>query len=191
MNTAIEYFRSSLRKNLNRPSCGRYLPLWDDQNWVKREIDINLDYIGQNDFLVFLYQTKRDICCLEDTNVLMLNNAIDKFLYLLFDFESYFRALLAMEIFTSRCQVVDEIIKFKQTSRQPKELFNKQKASIVFRDLVKRTDEWNYWKNVLIQSFLKIILGTTYQNALKHDLDFLYKITQNADQIFTLAMNSK
>ena len=176
---------------MNRPSCGRYLPLWDDQNWVKREIDINLDYIGQNDFLVFLYQTKRGICCLEDTNVLMLNNAIDKFLYLLFDFESYFRALLAMEIFTSRCQVVDEIIKFKQTSHQPKELFNKQKASIVFHDLVKRTDEWNYWKNVLIQSFLKIILGTTYQNALKHDLDFLYKITQNADQIFTLAMNSK
>ena len=190
MNGAIDYFRNALKKHLKRPGCTRYLPLWDDQNWVKREININLDYIGQSDFLVFLYQTKRDTCCLEEKNVVVMNDALDKFLYLLFDFKSYFRALLALEAIKNRCEIVEEIIKFKRTSRLPDNLFNKQKVTNLFFHLIAKTDEWNHWKDIFIQCFLKIILGTAYESAQKNDLKFLYKITANVDKIFNLGMNS-
>ena len=35
----INYFRMNLKKKLHRPNCGRYLPLWDDKVWIKREVD--------------------------------------------------------------------------------------------------------------------------------------------------------
>ena len=76
VNKIIKYFRDNLRKKLKRPYCGRFLSLWDDENWKKYELDIPYN---SNEFLVFFYQIKNDLCCIQDTNGRMLHNAIDKF----------------------------------------------------------------------------------------------------------------
>ena len=59
MNTTINYFRNELRKKLPRAICGRFLPLWDDIMWIKRQTDINLNYIQANDFLFFYTKPKK------------------------------------------------------------------------------------------------------------------------------------
>ena len=66
---------------MRRPRCGRFLSLWDEKIWINNVTNIHLDYIKSNDFLLFLYQTKHDLCCVENANAQNLKNAIDKFFY--------------------------------------------------------------------------------------------------------------
>ena len=40
MDVVINYFRKNLREKLPRAMCGRFLPLWDDQKWIKHPTDI-------------------------------------------------------------------------------------------------------------------------------------------------------
>ena len=104
-NEIIKYFKSGLKKKLRRPNCGRFLSLWDDRIWTNHIPDTTLDYIKSNDFLLFLYQTKYDLCCIQDNNGQNLSNAIDKFFYLLTEFETYFNIFISNNIYANREEV--------------------------------------------------------------------------------------
>ena len=190
MSAVINYFRSNLRK-LSRATCGRFLPLWDDQEWIKRPTDINLGYIQANDFLVFLYQTKKDICCHTDIRAQCLSNAIDKFFFTMFDFQSYFDILLKTEHYNDRLEIVNDVEKFKEKKNVPNKLIGNIYHLEIFIDLSKKMDEWNYWRKEIIKNFTKIVLGeTNYKGIEKDDAENLYKLLYNIELLFFKGLNN-
>ena len=145
MDVVINYFRKNLREKLPRALCGRFLPLWDDQNWTKRQTDINLQYIHANDFLIFLYQTKKDICCHTDIRAQCLSNAIDKFFFTMFDFQAYFDILSKTKHYNDKVEIVNDVSKFKKNKKIPDKLISNIYQLELFIDLSKKMDEWSYW----------------------------------------------
>ena len=190
-NTVITYFRNNLRKQLPRANCGRFLPLWDDENWIKRETDIDLDYIEANDFLIFLYQTKKDICCMENPLAQMLSNAIDKYFFILFDFQAYFNVFIQNKIYNSRTEIVKDIMAFKKNNYIYPKLLKNMKMVELFVDLTKRIDEWAYWKRKLILYLTKIILSNdVYQDAEKNNPETLHSLMNHIEQLFDRGVNT-
>ena len=184
-NEIIKYFKNGLKRKLKRPNCGRYLSLWDDRKWKKNITNINIAYINSNDFLVFLYQTKHDLCCIEDINGQTLYNALDKFFYLMFDFETYFNIFKSSDIYKYRSEIINDIIYLKQFNCLPYRLYSKFRYLELFQDLVKRTDEWNYWKRLIIISYTKIILTDfSYEYAQKNASNFLQELINNIEEVF-------
>ena len=187
----IKYFRNGLRKKLERPNCGRRLSLWDDRTWKKYITNIKIAYIDSNDFLVFLYQTKYDLCCVEDINGQTLHNAIDKFFYLMFDFETYFNIFISNNIYKNRIEIINDIINFKQFNCLPYRFYGRSRYLELFQDLVKRTDEWNYWKRVIIITYTKIILTDfSYEYAQKEASNFLQELINNIEEVFNKGLNN-
>ena len=191
MEQTINYFRNELRNKLQRAFCGRFLPLWDDETWIKRKTDINLDYIEANDFLVFLYQTKKDICCHTDVNAQCLSNAIDKFFFLMFDFQSYFEVLIKTNCYNNRTDILKNILKYKKNNILPKKIIGTIKYLELFIDLSKKIDEWDFWRRQIIANFIKIILGSiNYERAQENDAENLLKLINNVETIFFNGLNS-
>ena len=191
MDVVINYFRKNLREKLPRAICGRFLPLWDDQEWIKRPTDINLGYIEANDFLVFLYQTKKDICCHKDIRAQCLSNAIDKFFFIMFDFQSYFDILLKTEHYNNRLEIVNDIIKYKEKQTVPNKLISLTWHLEIFIDLSKRMNEWNYWRKQIIGNFTKIVLGeNNYMDIEKDDTENLNKLLYNIELLFFKGLNN-
>ena len=189
--TVINYFRSNLRKELTRAKCGRFLPLWDDESWVKRETDINLDYIEANDFLIFLYQTKKDICCMENTLAQMLSNAIDKYFFILFDFQAYFNVFIQNKIYNCRTEIVNDVMAFKQNNYVFPKLLKNMKMLELFIDLTKRIEEWAFWKRKLIMYLTKIIISTDiYNHAEKNNPESLHNLMTYMEQLFDRGVNT-
>ena len=179
----IEYFKNNLKRKLRRPNCGRYLPLWDDEQWRKNQISIPC--INSNDFLVYFYQTKSDLCCIQNNNGQILSNAIDKFFYVLFDLETYFNISISNNIYQNRSEILNDIIKLVQFNSQPQRLYGNFKYLEVFNNLVKRTNEWNYWKRLIIVSFTKTLLTDySYDYAQRNASDFLQELITNVKQLF-------
>ena len=106
----IKYFRKSLRKKLDRPCCGKYLSLWDDKKWKKHITNIDVEYINSNDFLIFLYQTKYDLCCISSPTGQILYNALNRFFYIIFEFETYFNVFILNKIYKDRIEIINDII---------------------------------------------------------------------------------
>ena len=131
-NEIIKYFKCGLKRKLKRPYCGRYLSLWDDRVWKRHITNINISYINSNDFLIFLYQTKRDLSCIEDDNGQTLCNATDKFFYVMFDFETYFNIFLSNNIYNTRVKIIDNIIIYNQFNSLPSRLYGKFKYLELF-----------------------------------------------------------
>ena len=128
---------------------------------------------------------------MENTEVKMLSNAIDKFFFLLYDLQSYFSVLLKNKVYTNRIQIIDDIIQYKQTNLVPKKISGCVKTIEVFYDLVKRTDEWNYWKRLIVINFTKITISLyTYKNAEKNEPEYLKKLIGYVEEIFNRAMNA-
>ena len=191
MNTTINYFRNELRNKLPRAFCGRFLPLWDDIIWIKRKTDVNLDYIKANDFLVFLYRTKKDICCHIDVNAQCLSNAIDKFFFLMFDFQAYFEILLKTSHYNNRVEILQDILKYKEKCTVPAKLVNTIKHMELFIDLSKKINEWDYWRKQIIGNFTKIVLGANNYKAIeKDDAENLEKLLNNIELLFFKGLNS-
>ena len=187
----INYFRKNLREKLPRAMCGRFLPLWDDQEWIKRQTDINLDYIEANDFLVFLYQTKKDICCHSDVSAQCLSNAIDKFFFLMFDFQSYFEVFIQAKYYKNRIEIVQEVLNYKTKNVIPNKLISTIKYLELFIDLTKKITEWDFWRRQVIVNFVKIILGRdNYKSSQKNDLKYLQKLINNVEQLFFNGLNN-
>ena len=185
MDVVINYFRKNLREKLPRALCGRFLPLWDDEKWIKHPTDINLDYINANDFLVFLYQTKKDTCCHIDIRAQALSNAIDKFFFTMFDFQSYFDILLKTEYYNNLVEIVNDIEKFKENKKIPTKLISNIYYLEIFIDLSKKMDEWNFWQKDIIRNFCKIVLGEQNYNGIeKNDAANLIKLLYNIEILF-------
>ena len=181
-NEIIKYFKNNLKRKLKRPNCGRYLSLWDDRKWEKNIT--NIPYINSNNFLVFLYQTKHDLCCIEDINGRTLYNAIDKFFYLLFDFETFFNIFISNNIYQNRIEIMNDIINFNQFNCLPYKLYGKYKYLELFQDLSKRINEWNYWKRTIVITFTKILLTNfSYEYAQRNALNFLQELISNVQKI--------
>ena len=183
---AIKYFRDTLRKKLKRPCCGRYLPLWDEKEWKKYEIDIPYK---SNDFIVFLYQIKTDLCCIQDTNGQVLCNAIDKFFYLLFDFETFFNIFLSNNIYETKVEIIDDVSKFNQLNISPSRLYGKWTYLELFHDLRKKMNEWNYWKRTIAVAFAKIVISDfNYIRAQENISKYLQDFVDNIEKVFNSAL---
>ena len=181
----IKYFRLGLRKKLKRPNCGRFLSLWDDRKWKNHVENISLDYIKSNGFLLFLYQTKHDLCCVNDKNAQNLQNAIDKFFYLLFEFERYYNVFISNNIYENKIEIIDAIRNFYNYNYFPQRLKNQCRYIELFKDLIKRIAEWNYWKRVIIINYTKIILTDfSYQYAQEVAQEFLRELIINIEKVF-------
>ena len=190
METIINYFRNVLRNKLTRALCGRFLPLWDDEKWIKRPTDINLDYIEANDFLIFLCQTKTDTCCHDNVYALALSNVIDKFFFLMFDFQSYFNSLIIAKYYNTRVEIISDIIKYKENNVLPSKLIPVTKHLELFVDLSKKINEWDYWRRQIIVNFVKINLGNIiYQSVQENDAENLRKLIENVQQLFFNGLN--
>ena len=181
----INYFRLGLKKNLARPNCARFLSLWDDNKWKKHDNNITLDYIKSNDFLIFLYQTKHDLCCVENINAHNLSNAIDKFFYLLFEFEGYYSIFISNDIYKNRMEIIDTVIRFYRYNYFCQRLRYQYKYVEFFKELIKKIDEWNYWKRLIIINYTKIILtDCSYQYAQEVAQEFLQTLIKNIEKVF-------
>ena len=192
MNASINYFRNQLRSRLRRATCARFLPLWDDKDWTKRETDIDLDYVQANDFLVFLYQTKKDICCHYDITAQCLSNAIDKFFFLMFDFQSYFNVLINAKYYNNRIEIVKDALKYKTVNTIPHKLISNIKYLELFMDLCKRIDEWDFWRRQVIINFVKVSLGRdTYKSSQNNDEEYLRKFISNVEKLFYIGLNNQ
>ena len=181
----IKYFRLGLRKKLKRPNCGRFLSLWDDRKWKNHVENISLDYIKSNEFLLFLYQTKHDLCCVNDKNAQNLQNAIDKFFYLLFEFERYYNVFISNNIYENKIEIIDAIRNFYNYNYFPQRLKNQCRYIELFKDLIKKIGEWNYWKRLIIINYTKIILTDfSYQYAQQVAQEFLRELIINIEKVF-------
>ena len=191
-NTVINYFRKNLRKKIKRPRCDRYLALWDDNHWVKRETEINLDYIKANDFLTFLFQTKRDICCVEKLEVQALRNAVDKYFFLLFDVQSYFDTFIKNKIFKNRVEIVSTTVAFKINNYIPNVLISNMKMLELFIDFTKRLEEWAFWKRKTIINLTKIILTPEVFNHLENNgARELLQLMKYIEELFDKGVNQQ
>ena len=61
---------------------------------------------------------------------------------------------------------------------------NKQLEDL-FKELVNRVNEWNYWKKVIIVEFIKINIGEqAYEKAKQDSLDGLTKLLHNTELLW-------
>lgn len=188
----IAYFRTNLKNKLPRPMCGRFLPLWDETKWVKRPTEISLNYIEANEFLVFLFQTKKDTCCHTDVAAQSLTNAIDKFFFLMFDFQSFFNVFIQNKLYKHRLEVLQDIYEYKTKNIVPRKLFTNTKFLELFIDLSKRIGEWDFWRRQVIINFVKIFLGKdVYNSWCQSNTDYLQKYINNVEQLFFVGLNEQ
>ena len=181
----INYFRLNLKKKLARPNCGRFLSHCDNDKWKKHHNNITLDYIQSNDFLILLYQTKCDLCCVKNINAYNLSNAIDKFFFLLLEFERYYSIFISNDIYKNRIEIIDAVIRFYRYNYFPQRLRYQYRYIELFKDLIKKINEWNYWKRLIIINYTKVILtDCSYQYAQEVAEEFLQNLIKNIEKIF-------
>ena len=128
---------------------------------------------------------------MEDNNAQMLSNAIDKFLFLLFDFQSYFNVFITNKIYSNRVEVINDIIQYKKTNYVSCRFVERKKFLELFFDLIKKIDEWNYWKRLVVVTFTKITITTeSYNQAEAHETEFLRKLLGYVEEIFNRGINA-
>ena len=185
----IDHFRNELRNKLKRPSCGRYLSLWDRECWTKPDIKTHF-IINSNEFLSFWYQTCFELCCVNNSSAIALRNALDKYFYFLLDFENYFSIFISKRTFTTRKRIMDAVIDYNldKTNIRSKVRRNKQIENL-FKEFVNRVNEWNYWKKVILVEFIKINIGEeSYTQAQKRSLKGLAELLENTEKLFDKAI---
>ena len=191
-NETIKYFKSNLKKKLRRPRCGRFLSLWDEKIWKNSGVtNIQLDYIKSNDFLLLLYQTKHDLCCVENVNAQNLNSAIDKFFYLIFEFERYYTMFITNNLYKNRIEIIDDVIRFYRYNSFPQKILYQYRYLDLFKDLIKKIDEWEYWKRIIIISFTKILITDfSYEYAQRVAPDNLRLLINNIQKVFNKGLDN-
>ena len=190
-NEIIKYFKGGLKKKLRRPCCRRFSSLWDDRIWKNRTNNIKLDYIKSNEFLLFLYQTQYDLCCVEDNNAQNLKNAVDKFFYLLFEFERYYSIFISNKMYRNRIEIINDVIHFYQYNSFPQKILYQYRYVELFKDLIKKIDEWKYWKRLIIINYTKIILTDySYEYAQKVATNYLQELINNIEKVFNKGLDN-
>ena len=187
----IKYFKNNLKKKLKRPRCGRFLSLWDEKVWVNQVTNIQLDYVKSNDFLLFLYQTKHELCCVEDINAQQLNNAIDKMFYVMFEHERYYSIFIWNKLYNNRLEIINDVTHFYRFNSFPQKIQKQYRYIELFKDLIKKMDEWAYWKRVAVISFTKIVLTDfSYEYAQKVAPTDLQNLVNNIEKVFNKGLNN-
>ena len=179
----IDYFRDELRKKLQRPACQRTLTLWDQVYWLK-SMNIHANFlINTNDFLQFWYRTCHELCCVNDSRAIILRNALDKYFYFLFDFEFYFNFFIDRKTFKNAEDIMTAVVHYNLDKKNLKSKLKRNKElHELFKQLVNRVNEWNYWKKVIIVEFIKINIGeAAYEKAKQDSLDGLTELLRNTE----------
>ena len=183
----IDYFRNQLRNKLLRPSCQKYLTLWDHECWIKSNDAHPHLIINANDFLQFWYRTCYELCCVNDIRAFCLKNALDKYFYLMLDFDNYFVIFIQRKMFKSRPEVLQAITNYNLDSSSLKSKVRRNKTiEQLFKELVNKVNEWNYWKKIIIIiQFIRISIGEqTFQAAQKNSIQGLCELVQNTDKLW-------
>ena len=182
----IDYFRDELRKKLRRPTCQRLLTLWDHVYWLKSNQTQIHFLLNANEFLQFWYRTCYELCCVNDSSAIVLKNALDKYFYFLFDFENYFCVFIERKTFKSRQDIMTAVVEYNLDKKKLKSKLKRNKElEDFFKELVNRVNEWNYWKKVIINEFIKINIGEAPYNAARKDsLNGLAKLLYNTEELW-------
>ena len=88
---------------------------------------------------------------------------------------------------------MEDIIKFYQFNSLPHRIYYQQQYRYVelFKDLLKKIDEWNYWKTLIIISYTKIILTDYgYDYAQRIATDFLQELISNIEKVFNKGLEN-
>ena len=184
----IDYFRNELRTKLLRPHCAKNLTLWDHDCWIKSN-DIYQHYIlNNNDFLQFWFRTCNELCCVNDIRALILKNALDKYFYFLLDFENYFHIFISSKVFPSTKKIMQAVIDYNLNRNKLKtKVKGNKKTRELFLEFVNRVNEWNYWKKVIIEQFIRINIGEQAYKQVKEDFNSLkefIELLKNTDQLW-------
>ena len=186
----IDYFRDELRNKLQRPTCQKTLTLWDHVYWLKLYNIHSHPIINMNDFLQFWYRTCYELCCVNDIRAVVLKNALDKYFYFLFDFDTYFNVFIEKKTFATRQDVMCAVVNYNLDKKNLKTKLKRNKQlEYLFKEFVNRVNEWNYWKKVIINEFIKINIGTqAYEKARQDSLEGLAKLLQNTEILWDRAI---
>ena len=181
----IDYFRNELRNKLLRPNCHKNLTLWDHSCWIKS----NGTYpqpVNNNDFLRFWYRTCFELCCVDDTRAIDLKNALDKYFYFLLDFENYFRVFIERKIFRKRLDIMQAVVDYNLDQNNLKSKVRRNNSvKDLFKELVGRVNEWNYWKKVILTNFIRINIGeASFQASQQNNLPGLVQLLKNTEAIW-------
>ena len=182
----IDYFRNELRNKLLRPSCQKNLTLWDHSCWIKSGGSYQQAVLNNNDFLQFWYRTCYELCCVEDVRAIELKNALDKYFYFLLDFENYFRAFIERKIFKRRTDAMQAVVDYNLDQNNLKSKIRRNNSiKDFFKEFVGRVNEWNYWKKVILTSFIRINIGeASFLASQRNNLPGLVQLLKNTEAIW-------
>ena len=140
---------------------------------------------------MFWYRTSFELCCVENQAGLNLRNCLDKYFYFLLDFENYYSIFLSKGTFQSRKDIMDTVIEFNIYNTIKSKVKRNKKIEELFKDLVKRVNEWNYWKKMLLIQFLKVSIDEEqYINAQKDKIILLSELLNNLETLFDKGIQS-
>lgn len=140
---------------------------------------------------MFWYRTSFELCCVENQAGLNLRNCLDKYFYFLLDFENYYSIFLSKGTFQSRKDIMDAVIEFNIYNTIKSKVKRNEKIEELFKDLVKRVNEWNYWKKMLLIQFLKVSIDEEqYINAQKDKIILLSELLNNLETLFDKGIQS-
>ena len=184
----IDYFRNELRTKLLRPYCAKNLTLWDHDCWIKSN-DIYQHYLlNNNDFLQFWFRIYNELCCCNDIRALTLKNALDKYFYFLLDFETYFHTFISSKVFSSTRKIMQAVVDYNLNRNKLRtKVKRNKKTRELFLEFVNRVNEWNYWKKVIIEQFVRINIGEEAYKQVKEDYNSLkqfIELLKNTDQLW-------
>ena len=184
----IDYFRNELRTKLLRPYCAKNLTLWDHDCWIKSN-DIYQHYLlNNNDFLQFWFRICNELCCCNDIGALTLKNALDKYFYFLLDFETYFHTFISSKVFPSTRKIMQAVVDYNLNRNKLRtKVKRNKKTRELFLEFVNRVNEWNYWKKVIIEQFVRINIGEEAYKQVKEDYNSLkqfIELLKNTDQLW-------
>ena len=184
----IDYFRNELRTKLLRPYCAKTLTLWDHYCWIKSN-DIYQHYLlNNNDFLQFWFRICNELCCCNDIRALTLKNALDKYFYFLLDFETYFHTFISSKVFPSTKKIMQAVVDYNLNRNKLRtKVKRNKKTRELFLEFVNKVNEWNYWKKVIIEQFVRINIGEEAYKQVKEDYNSLkqfIELLKNTDQLW-------
>ena len=182
----IDYFRNELRNKLLRPACQKHLTLWDHDCWIKSNHVHAHFTINANDFLQFWYRTCYELCCVNDIRAFCLKNALDKYFYLMLDFENYFIIFIQRKIFKSRPEILQAVTNYNLDTNSLKSKVRRNKTiEHLFKEFVNKVNEWNYWKKIIIIQFIRINIGEgAFQSAQKNSIQNLCTLVQTTEKVW-------
>ena len=115
-----------------------------------------------------------------------LKNALDKYFYFLLDFENYFKVFIERKIFKKRLDIMQAVVDYNLDQNNLKSKIRRNNSvKDLFKELVGRVNEWNYWKKVIVTSFIRINIGeASFKVSQQNNLSGLVQLLKNTEAIW-------